>query len=196
MKRVAGAVAIGLALGCSHPVPNPTRPLAQPVTTSAAIVTTGPVQMQTSADQMRAFVLDVPPFDEGGECTIARPNGAGTTLVAAYFPTRHSPKALVNLTFDPKGAFVQYTETRGVMHFALPPAATPAKRDSVRDSVVAATRSTSISLDYPMDRGTVMNRGGGQPSNGILGPVATIIALPQVGDVMKRLERVRTLCGV
>lgn len=152
--------------------------------------------METSPEEMRAFVLEIAPVDDGGECTIARPNGAGTTMVAAYFPNRRAVKMLVNLMFDPKGAFVQYSETRGVTHFQLPLSASPAQRDSARDATMLAMRSTSITLDYPLDRGTVMNRGGGQLANGILGPVATIVALPQLGDVMQRLERVRRLCGV
>lgn len=73
---------------------------------------------------------------------------------------------------------------------------TEAQRDSVLRASAAAVRSTTISFDWVIDQAVVMNRGGGRPTNAILGPVRAIERLDKLGPPVARLERVRTLCGV
>ena len=68
-------------------------------------------------------------------------------------------------------------------------------RSSLR-AALNATRSTNVSLDYAIDQAVVSNRGGGRPTEAIIGNVRQIESLEKLGPLTARIERIRKLCGV
>jgi hypothetical protein len=151
---------------------------------------------QRGHDALVAFRPAVAATESGGECRITRTAGSGATIVGAAFPTQKSPTMNVVLTFDSAGHLVRYSEGRGAPHIVPPPGSTRAQADSVLRETLARVRRTSITLEWPIDHGVVINSGGGQPSEGVTGTVRDIESLPQLGPPSDRLERVRRLCGV
>jgi hypothetical protein len=73
---------------------------------------------------------------------------------------------------------------------------TDAQRDSTLRQALNAVRSTNVSLDYAIDQAVVSNRGGGRPTDAIIGNVRQIENLEKLGPLTKRIERIRKLCGV
>jgi hypothetical protein len=143
-----------------------------------------------------AFKPSLPAEEKGGECALARTTGNGATIVTAGFPAHKNPRLAITMTFDSVGHLMRYAERRG--QTTLPK--TTGMSDAQRDSVVRATldgqRSTTISLDWAIDQSLAINRGGGLPTEAIVGTVKAMENLPQLGPVSARLERVRKLCGV
>ena len=68
--------------------------------------------------------------------------------------------------------------------------------DSLLRAAEAAIRSTSISLDYAIDRAIVMNRGGGKPTNAVLATVRAVEGEKKLGPPTAHLEHMRKLCGI
>jgi hypothetical protein len=151
---------------------------------------------KTSAAAYAAFAPALAAEETGGECSVIRTAGNGSTIVSAGFPARRSASLTVALTFDSAGHLGRYSERRGLMN--MPPMAslTPEQRDSTLRAVTNATRTTTVTLDWLSDQGMAMNRGGGSPTDAIMGTVRLIQDLPQLGPVSARIERVRKLCGV
>jgi hypothetical protein len=147
---------------------------------------------------VKAFIPDVAAFESGGECAMHKlPGSSSATITTAYFPSRAAPQMTVSITFDSAGHLVQYAELRGVVTLrGFPPGTSAPQRDSALRAAEAAMRSTSISLNYPIDQGILRNRGGGKPSNAALSSVHEIEAVARFGPVTERLVRVRKLCGV
>jgi hypothetical protein len=146
---------------------------------------------------LKAFVADVSPEEKGGECQFNRTSGSGATVVTAFYPARVGSQSQVSVTFDSAGHLMRYSELRG----APPPIPaalrlSPTSVDSAFRENEARNRSTTITLDYGVDRGTAMNRGGGRPPTAIIGTVREIERLDQLGPPAARLERMRKLCGV
>ena len=127
---------------------------------------------------------------------VNRTMGSGATIVTAFYPARTTSRFQITLTFDSAGHVVRYNERRGIAHFKAPPNATPAQLDSTVRAAEATLRSTTISLDYPIDQAIVMNRGGGKPTNAVMATVRDVERAEKLGSVTARLERMRRLCGV
>ena len=151
---------------------------------------------QTGPEAIKAFVLDVVVEEKGGECSLTRTGGSGATVVTAWFPARTTANLQVSMTFDSAQHLVRYSERRGITRIQSTAGMTEAQRDSVLRASTSAVRSTTISFDWVIDQAIVLNRGGGRPTNAILGPVRAIEKLDKLGPPVARLERVRTLCGV
>lgn len=146
---------------------------------------------------LHAFVVEVPPYDDGGECQLLRTSGSGSTTVVAFFPARAASKMTVSMAFDSVGHLVTYSETRGVPPPVKLPPGTPRERlDSALAAGRAAVRSTVVSLNYPLDRALIMNRGGGKPTSAVMAAVVQVEHLKSLDDPAARMERVRKLCGV
>jgi hypothetical protein len=145
---------------------------------------------------MRAFVPEVAVEDGGGECMVSRTAGSGATIVTAFYPLRTNSRFQITVTFDSVGHVVRYSERRGVPHIKPPPNATRVQVDSAIRAAEAAIRSTSISLDYPIDQAIVMNRGGGKPTDAVMATIRDVEHAEKLGSVSARLEEMRKLCGV
>lgn len=151
---------------------------------------------QTGPEAIKAFVPDVVVEEKGGECSLTRTGGSGATVVTAWFPAHATANLQVNITFDSAQHLVRYSERRGITRIQATAGMTESQRDSVLRVSISAVRSTTISFDWVIDQAIVINRGGGRPTNGIVGPVRAIEKLDKLGPPVARLERVRTLCGV
>jgi hypothetical protein len=136
-----------------------------------------------------------PAVDSGGECVVLPSPTPGTRLLAAYFPTRAEPEVLVNLTVDSAGRVLRYHERRGLVTIPELARATAATADSVVAAAERRTRVTEISLDRVTDEARAVNRGGGQPSQGVFGTVAELETSQQLGRPGTRALRVVGLCG-
>jgi hypothetical protein len=53
-----------------------------------------------------------------------------------------------------------------------------------------------LSFDYAIDQAIVMNRGGGKPTNAVLGTIRSMENVAKLGPPAARIERARKLCGV
>lgn len=161
------------------------------------------IQMRTSETfsprsgvaALHDFVPEAPAVDDEGECTLSRTAGSGATTVYAYYPKRVGSRMSISITFDSAGHLVRYSENRGRAMGVMPPNATPAQRDSVLRTSEAVQRSTSVTLDYPVDRAMVINRGAGRPTDAVMGTVRDVEAMEKLG-LRDRMTRVRKLCGV
>jgi hypothetical protein len=143
-----------------------------------------------------AFHASVAADETGGECALSRTTGNGATIVTAGFPARKNPQLAITMTFDSVGHLMRYSERRGASTLPKINGLTDAQRDSAIHATLDATRSTMISLDWAVDQSLAINRGGGLPTEAIVGTVKAMENLPQLGPVGARLERVRRLCGV
>jgi hypothetical protein len=150
----------------------------------------------TGDSALRAFVPEVQPFDSAGECRVVRTSGSGATIVSAYFPSFDAPRTAVSLTFDSAGHLVRFSDRRGMVRYKTSPFMSDEQRDSVARAADAAVRSTSVNFDYAVDQALASNRGGGRPSNAVIASVRSMETLERLGPPIKRLERVRRLCGV
>jgi hypothetical protein len=152
---------------------------------------------RTGEEAIRAFVPDVAPVETAGECTLLRTRAAGATVATAYYPTRSAAVAQVSLTFDSAGHLIRYSERRGIPRLTgMTRDMSDLQRDSLMRTAEAAVRSTTISFDYAIDQAIASNRGGGKPTNAVLGPVRSMEKLEALGTPAARLERVRKFCGV
>jgi hypothetical protein len=103
----------------------------------------------------------------------------------------------VSITFDSAGRVARYSEVRGMTGLrGAPPRASDAQRDSLLRAALAATRTTSISLDYSIEQAILRNHGGGQPDHAVLVTPREVESLPVLGPIKDRLVLVRKLCGV
>lgn len=165
----------------------------------AAAQPTGRVEtfLPTQGDvAVATFVPDVAPADSGGDCTLGRTTGSGALRVSAFFPNSKAIAMSVTLQFDSAGHLITYGEVRNPPHFAVPPGASAAVRDSVMRHAQDSIRTTTISLNYAVDQALAINRGGGKPTVAVIGTVRAAEHLQSLGDPAARMERVRTLCGV
>jgi hypothetical protein len=198
----AGALASACG-GARAPSPAPAPAAASTAATAPAapairtrIVFGDTFSPRTGDAAVRAFVPDVAADEAGGECMLGRTTGSGATVVTAYYPSRAALRMQVTLTFDSAGRLARYSERRGITHTKIEPSWTNAQRDSAMHAADAAQRTTSVSLDYAIDQGIAMNRGGGKPVDAVLGSVRSVESLEKLGSPIARLERVRKLCGV
>ncbi len=150
---------------------------------------------QRGAAALRDFKPDIAADETGGECQLLRTGGSGATVVIAYYPRRTDARFQATITFDSSGHVVRYNERRGVPH--LPRTGlSVAQLDSALRAAESSTRSTTVSMDYPIDQAIATNRGGGKPTTAVIGTVREIERLASLGPPAERLERVRKLCGV
>ena len=199
--RICAAGAAVLVAGCggSKPsaAPTPSATTAPVVRGSDVFVREESFTPLHSEAALRAFVAEVPPYEEGGECQLMRTAGSGATRVVAFFPSRAASRMTVAMTFDSVGHLVAYSETRGVPPPVRLPPGTPRERlDSAFAAGRAAVRSTVLSFNYPLDQALIQNRGGGKPTSAVLAAVAQAEHLASLADPAARMERVRKLCGV
>ncbi len=169
-----------------------------PVGTRIRITTGDSFSPETGAAAVKAFMPDVDATESGGECrTTKLPGSSNATIVAASFPNRVAAKMTVSLTFDSVGHLVRYSEARGFtgLH-TIPGGTTEIQRDSMLHAALAATRTTSISLDYAIGQGILRNHGGGKPDQAVLTSPKELESLEKLGPIKDRLVRVRKLCGV
>jgi len=145
---------------------------------------------------LKAFKPAVAPSDSGGECSLNRSSGSGATTVVATFPGHVRPSMSVAMTFDSAGHLVRYSESRGLAGPISTLGMTPKQRDSTLAAHIRSTRSTNITLDWPVDRGMVINRIPGEPTDAVMAAVREVESRPQLGPVSARIDRVRRLCGV
>ena len=151
---------------------------------------------KTGAAAIQDFIPAAMADETGGECSLIRSDGSAVTTSIAYFPSRAKSQLNVSMTFDSVGHLVRYSEMRGRTTVNLGRGSTPAQLDSARRANEAAVRSPSISLDYPVDRAMILNRGGGAPTQAISSPIRDVENLEKFGPIRARMERIRKLCGV
>ena len=203
--RVVSVMSLACAIvtACSSRASQPTGPAPATTPTRAA----APIQRtevfigdsfspRTGDAALRAFIPDVAPVDSGGECTVSRTGGSGATIVSAWFPTRAASHTQATLMFDSVGHLIRYSERRGGAKMPSTVGMTNAQRDSSLRAATMAVRSTTLTMDYAIDQAVVANRGGGRPTDAILGTVRAIENLEKLGPLTTRVERVRKSCGV
>ena len=201
MIRVLRAAAVvAFVVGCagSPPAaaPAPTAARQTPVRTDVLVREESFTPLRGDS-ALRAFIAEVAPYEEDGECQLLRTSGSGATTVSAAFPTRASARMTVAISFDSAGHVVSYSETRGVPPPVKLPPGTPRDRlDSAFAVGRAAVRSTVVTLNFPLDRAMIMNRGGGKPTNAVMAAVVQVEHLASLAGPAARMERVRKLCGV
>lgn len=201
MRWSAVVATLALCIVACHSAPPATSAPASATTAAArpmerVVVEPMTVRPATGDSALRAFRPDVPPVDSGGQCRLTRSAGSGATTVLAFFPSADSSRATMMVTFDSAGHLVRFSDIRGARPYRTPPGTTEAQHDSIRRAADAAQRRTSISLDFASDMGVAMNMGGGRPNQGVTGTVRAIERLEQLGPPMRRIERLRRLCGV
>jgi hypothetical protein len=197
MTDLRAIVFFVVVLACRAPTPASSTPQSAPVPQSGTFIV-GPERFTPARGDaaLQAFVPDVPAVDSGGECRLFRTAGSGATIVTANFPSFDSARAVVSLVFDSAGHLVRFSEKRGLVGLTLPGRLSESQRDSARRAADAATRSTTIYLDYAADNAIASNTGGGRPTRAISGTVRAMEKLPRLGPPTDRLQRVRRLCGV
>lgn len=195
-RRAATSVAL-LTLACHHATatPSPTPTSQSRVVVRRGVAVSDAFFPIRGDSALHAFVPDVRADESGGECSLTRTGGSGATTVIAFYPTKAKPRMQVSVTFDSSGRLVRYGEMRGVPRFETK-GVRPAQFDSLMKAAEASIRSTSISLDYAIDRAIVMNRGGGKPTNAVLGTVRAVEREDKFGPPTAHLEHMRKLCGV
>jgi hypothetical protein len=201
-RLLLGVVFVGAACRSRPtPAPAPASPVARATAQSGPrdILVRETFVPKRGDAAFAAFHAAVPADEKGGECALSRTTGNGATIVTAGFPARKDAQLQVTMMFDSVGHLMRYVERRG--GGKIPPPSTLAKlTDAQRDSAIRAgldaVRMTSVNLDWAIDRSLAINRGGGLPTDAIVGTVKAMESLPQLGPVNARLERVRRLCGV
>ncbi|HEY4219088.1 MAG TPA: hypothetical protein VGM67_18225 [Gemmatimonadaceae bacterium] len=197
LNRIGGVVGlVGLVALAAHASVARAQQPPMPTTSGHTVIMSDVFVPKQGDSALVSFKAAVEADETGGECSLIRTAGNGATTVTAGFPARRNSKLLVSMTFDSVGHLMRYSERRGQV--SLPPATgmTEAQRDSVLRVAVDRDRSTTISLDWGVDRALAMNRGGGLPTEATAGTVKAMEALPQLGPISARMERVRKLCGV
>ena len=119
----------------------------------------------------------------------------GSRALSASFPTVANPQAVVAVTVDSMGRLLLYGERRG-------PPLRAERRADMRPSQAAAAlraaidsnRSTTISFDTRRNRATLMNQGGGGPTQSVGGPINQVVRLEKVGHPLVRARRVIAAC--
>lgn len=197
--RISALVTLGLAAGqlachSGASAATSTTPAGQP---RDLFVSTGDAfTARNGAAALRDFKPELAPFDSGGECIVGRTGGSGATVVSVSFPKRSAVRTRMSITFDSSGRLVRVSDSWGIRPTPSTVGMTPEQRDSTLHVASTGTRTTSITLDYAVDQGFAMNRGGGRPTDAIAGPAREIERLPQLGPQTARIERARRLCGV
>jgi hypothetical protein len=207
-----GVVACGAPQSTPAPASQPAKPVAsaQPASTPARarpdsscdvfVAVRGTISDSFSPlhgeAALKAFVPEVTADLTTGECTLMRTSGSGATMVTAFFPARAHPLAQMSLAFDSAGHLIRFSERRGIPRMPPLTGLTPAQRDSTVRVNSTAIRSTDISLDFALDQAMIMNRGGGRPTDAVMGTVRSVESLPQLGPPTAHIERARRLCGV
>jgi hypothetical protein len=205
---IAPLIGAGITVACSSHMSRP--PAQAPAPTTAATPTSAaaaPMQRtnvfigesfspRTGDAAIRAFMPEIAPVDSGGECMVSRTGGSGATIVSAAFPKRATAHTQATIMFDSAGHLIRYSERRGGAKMPSTVGMTDAQRDSALRTATMTVRSTSVTLDYAIDQAVVANRGGGRPTDAILGTVRAIENLEKLGPLTARIERVRRLCGV
>ena len=193
-RLVVGAA---LALACRSASHAKTAPASSAAPATMVRVVRGESFFPATGDSaIRAFVPDVQPVDSGGECRLMRTSGSGATITMAYFPSLDSARTTVSVMFDSAGHLVRFSDIRGAVRYRTPPSMSEAQRDSVSRAARAAVRTTTISFDYAIDQAVASNDGGGLPNHAVIGSVRSMENLEKLGPPIKRLARVRRLCGV
>ncbi len=199
-----GVAAVFFLTSCStSPKPSATPPAsvdtarsARPTDVVVRVRSSESFTPQRGDAAIQAFVPEIAPVDSGGECYTGRIPGSGVTTVSASFPTRKVQRTTITLTFDSVGHLARYSELRGVPRPQSPVGLTDAQRQEAVRVAIDTTRSTSLSFDYAIDQAIVMNRGGGKPTNAIMGTIRSFERLDKLGPPIARIERARKLCGV
>lgn len=177
--------------------PSPTLvPGSAPATSTVVMRRVETFIPATGDAALQAFVPDVAPTETGGECSIQRTGGSGATIASIGFPTRRAAETSISISFDSAGHLIRYSERRGGLRQITTAGMTVAQRDSVMRTADDAARSTSIYFDYAIDQAILTNRGGGRPTNAVLGTVRAAEQLEKLGPTRARMERARRLCGV
>lgn len=192
-----GLIIAGGIIGC-HGAPGPSgaASAAPPQQRDLLVSATESFTPRSGDAAIRAFVPEIAPVDSGGECLVTRTAGSGAMTVGGFFPRRSASQTTMSVTFDSSGHVVRFSDRRGVPKPIVTAGMTTQQRDSSLRAAANAVRSTTISLDYAVDQAMVMNRGGGKPTDAIIGPVRAIEKLEKLGPPTARLERLRRLCGV
>jgi hypothetical protein len=121
----------------------------------------------------RAFRPARPAVDRGGECVVRQMAGSTERLITGYFPSQADAEVMVVLTVDSTDRLLRYDEQRGVLKVdTQTPSGARISVDSALRAAEAATRSTSIWLDVRRNEAGAMNRGGGRPTEVVVGLVA------------------------
>lgn len=187
---------------CYRSAPSSPAPQASAAVASTASAPTTLIRVtdsfspQRGEAALRAFVPEVSADESGGECTVNRTTGSGATMVTAFYPARTTSTFQITVIFDSVGHIVRYSERRGIPHAKPPTGATRAQLDSTIRAADASMRSTTISLDYPIDQAIVMNRGGGKPTDAVMATIRDVERVETLGPVTVRIDRMRKLCGV
>ena len=200
MSRTGIVIALTVVASC-RPAPPSSAPPAPTTLASEPLVRTtvmiGESFRPASGDSaVRAFRPAVAPVDSGGECRLTRTSGNGATIVSANFPSFAAAHTRISLAFDSAGKLVRFSEMRGGARPRLLPGMTDAQRDSAMRAAEVSARSTSITFDYPMDQAVAANRGGGLPTQAVIGSVRAMENLAALGPPTTRLARARRLCSV
>jgi hypothetical protein len=191
-------IAAGAALACrSAPAPQTTPATAAAPVRRDVFVSIGDSFSPQSGDAaIQAFQPEIAAVDSGGECVVTRTSGSGAMTVTAYFPSRRGPQNQMSVTFDSAGRVVRFADRHGIPKPLVTTGMTPPQRDSALRASLNSVRSTSVSLDYAIDQAVAANRGGGKPTEAIIGSVRALEHLEKLGPPAARLERLRRLCGV
>ncbi len=203
MRLFLTSIAI-VATACrsaSAPASSPPTTTPAPSTTTEPITrdvfvraTTDMFSPKRGDEAIRSFTPEVSAAEVGGECRLTRTSSSGATMVTAGYPDIAKSNLTLSITFDSAGHVVRYSERRGVPHIGK--LSSPAQLDSALRAAEAAMRSTTIMFDYAVDQAFVMNRGGGRPTDAVVGSVRSFERLEKLGPPAARMERMRKLCGV
>ncbi len=120
-----------------------------------------PVNPRAAAATVADFAVAPWHYDRF-ECRPVRTTPSGAVIETVDYPSRDAPEVAVTVTLDSAGHLVRSSETHGVFRFHAPAGMTRVALDSALRAHAAAERSTLISLDYVVDPGLLMKRGGGR----------------------------------
>lgn len=193
LRRIASLATLGATVGqiaCRSAAPAAGQPRDLFVSTGESFTA------RNGAVAFHDFKPELAPVDSSGECIVGHTGGSGATIVQIYFPSRAAVRTQMTITFDSSGRLVRVSDRWGVRPIPLTVGMTPEQRDSTLRVASTGMRSTAITLDYSVDQGFAMNRGGGRPTDAIAAPARDIERLPQLGPPVARIERARHLCGV
>jgi hypothetical protein len=200
--RVPFLAAFGAVVGqlACHSAASSSSSSPAPATASQPrelLVSTGETfTARNGAAALHDFKPELSPVDSGGECVVGHTTGSGATVVQVYFPSRTAVRTQITITFDSVGRLVRVSDRWGIRPIPSTVGMTPERRDSTVRVATTGTRTTAILLDYAVDQGFAMNRGGGRPTDAIAAPAREIERLPQLGPPAARVQRARRLCGV
>ncbi len=157
--RLATLALMAAATGCaSSPAPTPTTTPAGVVAVSRDIFV--PVNPGPGAATIHDFAIAPWHYDRF-DCMPLRTTPSGAVMETVEYPSRRAPQVSVSLTLDSAGRLVRSSETHGVFRFRPPTGdTTRSALDSALRAQAASQQSTMISLDYVVDPGLLIKRGG------------------------------------